>query len=416
MRSTVVFIATYDTKGKESDFIKKKIIENGADCISVDVGVGGLPASEPDITLADLSCGTEYTPDKIRSLPRGEAVIIISNLLESYIIKMFKQNKIDAIIGIGGAGGTQIATQVMRKLPFGLPKIMLTTLASGNTRRYIEDSDIAMMPSISDISGLNCISKVVFERFAAVCAKSAQWYKENYAYHRANLEDKSKLRISQTMYGTTTEGVTKARKILEKAGFETIVFHASGAGGRTMESFIYDGVISGVLDMTIAEIGGYLVGGLHNAGPKRMEAAVAMGIPLVIVPGAADTIVLPPMSELQDKFKEGRILNLHNPTMTTMRTNVEENISIADFLISKLKDAKSPVKIFIPKGGLSSIDKPGKRFYLPEANEALFKTLIEGFKGTTVEVIEDARHIDEDGFGEDAADMLIELMKTKYNL
>jgi uncharacterized protein (UPF0261 family) len=165
--------------------------------------------------------------------------------------------------------------------------------------------------------------------------------------------------------------------------------------------------------MTIAEIGAHLTGGLHDAGPDRMEAAVAMGIPLVLVPGAADTVVLPPMSALPEKFREGRILNIHNPTMTTMRTNVEECVRIAEFLIAKLKKAQSPVKVFIPRGGLSSIDRPGEIFYLPEANEALIETLKAGFKGTSVEVIEDNRHLYDEGFGEDAADLLIHLMKTR---
>jgi uncharacterized protein (UPF0261 family) len=224
------------------------------------------------------------------------------------------------------------------------------------------------------------------------------------------MEDKSVRRVSQTMYGTTTVGVTKARLRLEEHGLETLVFHASGAGGRSMEGFIRNGLVRGVLDMTLAEIGAHLVGGLHDAGPERMGAAVAAKIPQVIVPGAADTIVLPPMSDLPDKFR-GRTLNFHNTTMTTMRTNVEECLGIGRFIVDKLKKAVSPVKILIPKGGLSSIDRPGEIFYLPEANEALFETLKAGLRGhPQVEIIEDGRHLYDDGFGEDAAEMLIAAM------
>jgi uncharacterized protein (UPF0261 family) len=299
----------------------------------------------------------------------------------------------------------------MRGLPFGLPKLMLSTLASGNTRWYLEDSDIALLPSIADVAGLNGVTELVFSRFAAYAAQGALWYRKEIDALRKRLGDKTVKRVSQTMYGTTTEGVTRARKYLEERGFETLVFHASGAGGRSMEGFIRDGIVQGVLDMTLAEIGAHLVGGLHDAGPKRLEAAIEKGIPQVLVPGAADTIVLPPMSALPDKFK-GRTLNLHNPTMTTMRTNVEECKAIGEFIVTKLQKAAVPVKVFIPQGGLSSIDRPGEIFYLPEANEALFSVLKTGLRGNPqVEVIEDKRHLYDEGFGEDAAELLVGLMK-----
>jgi Uncharacterized conserved protein len=414
MKPNVIFIATYDTKGIESDFIKKRVEANGANCITVDVGVGGTPTAVPDVSLTELCKGSEFTVESIHAMPRGDAVAASSNLAQKYVTELFKEGEAAAIIGIGGAGGTQIATQTMRTMPFGLPKLMLSTLASGNTRWYLEDSDITMLPSITDVAGLNDVTEIVFDRFAALSAKAAQWYAENFDAHYKKLMDKTVLRIGQTMYGTTTKGVTNARKALESKGYETLVFHASGAGGRAMENFIRQGFIKGVLDMTIAEIGAYLVGGLHNAGPHRMEAAVEMGIPLVIVPGAADTIVLPPLSDLPDKFRHGRVLNKHNPTMTTMRTNVEENIQIGEFLVSKLKNTKSPVTIFIPKGGLSSIDKPGLIFYMPEASKALFETLKSGLKGTNVTIIEDSRHIDDPNFGDDASAILDEMMKKQY--
>lgn len=414
MQANVIFIATYDTKGVESEYIKQRVEANGANCITVDVGVGGEPTAAPDVSLADLCAGTPHTVEGIRAMPRGEAVALASDLVERYVQKEFLDGKVAAIIGIGGAGGTQIVTQTMRTLPLGLPKLMLSTLASGNTRWYVEDSDISMMPSIADVAGLNCVTRMVFDRFAALAAKSAQWYAGRWTEHSANLMDRSVLRVGQTMYGTTTKGVTFAREALENMGYETIVFHASGAGGRAMESLIRQGVIHGVLDMTLAEVGAHLVGGLHNAGPHRLEAAVAMKIPMVLVPGAADTIVLPPMADLPDKFRHGRVLNYHNPTMTTMRTNVEENIRIGEFIVEKLRNAATPVTVFIPRGGLSSIDRPGEIFYMPEANEALFQTLKNGLAGTAVRVIEDSRHLYDPGFGEDAAALLDEMMKLHY--
>lgn len=414
MKPNIIFIATYDTKGEESEYVKKQIEKNKVNCITIDVGVGREPLFKPDVTLSDLCSNTEYDSNSIRKMPRGNAVEIVSKLGSNYVMSIFKEGNLDAVIGMGGAGGTQIVTEIMRKIPFGVPKLVLSTLASGNTRWYVEDSDIMMIPSITDVAGLNCIIKTGFDRFAALASKSAEWYHEASKDYYLKLKDKSVFRISQTMYGTTTIGVTKAKVKLEELGYEPIIFHASGAGGRAMEKFIYDGIIDGVLDMTIAEVGAHIVGGLHDAGDKRLNAAVDMKIPFVLVPGAADTIVLPPMKDIQDKFKNGRILNYHNPTMTTMRTNVQENIAIGTFIADKLKNAKSEIKVFIPKGGLSSIDKPNAIFYYPEANEALFETLKEGLKNTKVEVIEDKRHIYDDGFGEDAALLLDDMMKKYY--
>ena len=412
MEPIVVFVATYDTKGVESDYIKKRVEAYGASCLTIDVGVGGKPTAVPDVSLADLCLGTQYDVDKIHAMPRGDAVAVSSDLVQKYVKKLFEAGRCAAVIGIGGAGGTQICTQTMRSLPIGLPKLMMSTLAAGNMRWYVEDSDISMFPSITDVAGINCITQMVFDRFAAEAAKAAQWYAERYALHAQRMADTSVPRIGQTMYGTTTKGVTRAREELERRGYETLVFHASGAGGRAMESLVRRGVIHGVLDMTIAEIGAHLVGGLHDAGPGRLDAMVETGVPYVLVPGAADTIVLPPLNDLPDKFRHGRVLNKHNPTMTTMRTNVEENLQIGDFIVRKLKNAKGPVKVFIPRGGLSSIDKPGDVFYMPEANEALFETLKAGFKGTRVEVIEDGRHLYDPGFGEDAAALIDSMMKA----
>jgi uncharacterized protein (UPF0261 family) len=331
-------------------------------------------------------------------------------MTETFVKNLYLEGRMNALIGIGGAGGTQLATHAMRALPFGLPKLMLSTLASGNTRWYLEDSDLSLFPSITDVAGLNGITRPVFSRFAAYAAQGALWHYEAFAGYKKILEDRTIRRVSQTMYGTTTVGVTRARKRLEEKGFETLVFHASGAGGRSMENFIRDGVVQGVLDMTLAEIGAHLAGALHDAGPARLDAAVDKAVPLVLVPGAADTIVLPPLSALPDKFR-GRTLNFHNPTMTTMRTNVEECKAIGEFIVRKLQKAKVPVKVFLPCGGLSSIDKPGEIFYFPQANEALFETLKNGLRGNVnIEIIEDKRHLYDEGFGEDAADLLIGMM------
>lgn len=414
MEARVVFVATYDTKGDESDYIKRHIEANGASCLAIDVGVGSTPAARPDVSLAELCEGTEHTVDQIRIKPRGDAVGIVSELAEKYVQRLFADGEMAAIIGIGGAGGTQIVTQAMRSLPFGLPKLMLSTLASGNVKWYIQDSDISMMPSIADVSGLNCVTEPVFDRFASMAAGAAKWYANNWSEFKRKQSDRSVLRVSMTMYGTTTKGVTEAREELERRKYEPIVFHASGAGGRAMENFINQGIIHGVLDMTVAEVGAHLVGGLHDAGPNRLDAAINKRIPFVLVPGAADTVVLPPINEVPQKFKQGRVLNKHNPTMTTMRTNIEENIQIADFIADKLSRAESPVTILLPLGGLSSIDRPGQIFYMPEANAALFSRLKERLANKST-ILEDPRHLYDPGFGLRAAQTLDEMMARHYS-
>ncbi len=413
MIPTVALIATYDTKGLEADFIKEAIENRGVKCLSIDIGVGGKPHGSPDISLKEV-CECAKIDVDLKTLPRGEAIEKASKALLIYISKLIDENAISCVAGMGGAGGTQIASHTMRQLKFGFPKFILTTLASGNTCWYLGASDIILFPSIVDVAGINRISRVSYERFASLLAESAEWYTGTANQINQLIYNPEKLLISQTMYGTTTKGVTRARNLLEESGFETVVFHASGAGGMAMENFIKDGVIKGVLDMTLAEIGAYIVGGLHTAGPHRLEAAAKMGIPQVIVPGAADTIVLPPLEKIPEKFKN-RTLNIHNPTMTTMRTNIDENIKIANMIADKLMQAWGPIKLILPLKGLSSIDRPKAKFYYPEANQALFKTLKELLQGK-IEIIEREQHIDDREFAFFVAEELIKLMKQYYNL
>jgi uncharacterized protein (UPF0261 family) len=285
-------------------------------------------------------------------------------------------------------------------LPYGVPKLLVSTLASGNTRWHVGISDIVMMPSIVDVAELNPLLEMVLNNAANAIAGMVRGYRPYAA--------SGKRVVSLTMYGTTTPGVSRARQEVAEAGFETWVFHASGVGGRTMERLMGDGLIHGVLDMTLAEIGAHLVGGLHDAGPDRLEAAGRLGLPQVIVPGAADTIVLPPKDQVPDKFRN-RTLNFHNPTMTTMRTTIEENVAIGVFMAEKLNRASGPVVVLLPKGGLSSIDRPGQIFYCPEANAALFATLRERL-APQVKLIEDEHHIDDPDFAIRAGREMVALL------
>jgi len=304
------------------------------------------------------------------------------------------------VIGLGGSGGTTICAAAMRGLPYGIPKLLVSTLASGNTRWHIDISDMLMMPSILDIGGLNPMLQMVLKNAAGAIAGMVQRH-EPY-------EPSGKPVVTFTMYGTTTPGVSATRKAVEHAGYETWVFHASGVGGRTMERMVSLGYVRGVIDMTLAEIGAHLVGGLHDAGPKRLEAAGAAGIPQLIIPGAVDTIVLPPRDQVPEKFN-GRILNYHNPTMTTMRTEPAENTAIGEFLARKLNVSKGEVKLLFPCGGLSSIDRPGNIFYYPEANQALFDALKKNLN-SKIELLVDEHHLDDPQFAQRAADIFLSMM------
>jgi len=397
---TVIVIGTMDTKGAELAYLAEQVTLAGCRAFLMDVGASKPSRITADIPVEEVVSVINTDIASIRSLPRGEAVAKIGEAAAIYLKQLVLQDKAHGVIGVGGSGGTAVCCTAMRSLPYGIPKFMVSTLASGNTRWHIDISDIVMIPSLLDIGGLNPMLKMVLRNAAyglAGMVKAQDGYRPS-----------GKKVISLTMYGTTTPGVSKTREIVEEAGFETWVFHASGIGGRTMENLMSMGRINAVMDMTLAEIGAHIVGGLHDAGPDRLRMACELGLPQVIVPGAADTIVLPPIDQIPDQFRN-RTLNYHNPTMTTMRTTPEENIKIADFIANKLNQAKGPVCVVLPLGGVSTIDRPGRIFFDPAANDALFSTLKKRLS-SSIEIIEDMHHIDDPEFAVKAAGVMIRMM------
>jgi uncharacterized protein (UPF0261 family) len=392
-----------DTKGPELTYLAERVRAAGCRALLVDVGVNGPAACEPDIPASVVADAGGDSIDALRRLPRGLAVEKMSAAAGVYLSGLVESGAAHGVIGVGGSGGTTICAAAMRALPYGIPKVLVSTLASGNTRWHVDISDIVMIPSLLDISGLNPMLKMVLNN-AAHATVGMTCGSQSYSASGCPV-------ISLTMYGTTTPGVSRARQELERAGFETWVFHASGVGGRTMERMMDLGYIDGVLDMTLAEVGAHLVGGLHDAGPDRLATAGRLSIPQVIVPGAADTIVLPPRDQVPEKFAN-RTLSFHNPTMTTMRTSVDECAEIARFIATKLNQALGPVTVVLPRGGLSSIDRPGKLFYHPEANGALFDTLKAALH-PSIPVIEDEHHIDDPEFAVRVAHLMIDSWKNQ---
>jgi len=397
---TVIVIGTLDTKGPELAYLQDQVIASGCQALLMDVGVHNQSETAADINAGEVARTIGEDIEVLRALPRGEAVERISNAAAVHLLQLVAEDKAHGVIGLGGSGGTTICAAAMRGLPYGIPKLLVSTLASGNTRWHIDISDMLMMPSILDIGGLNPMLQMVLKNAAGAIAGMVQRH-EPY-------EPSGKPVVTFTMYGTTTPGVSATRKAVEHAGYETWVFHASGVGGRTMERMVSLGYVRGVIDMTLAEIGAHLVGGLHDAGPKRLEAAGAAGIPQLIIPGAVDTIVLPPRDQVPEKFN-GRILNYHNPTMTTMRTEPAENTAIGEFLARKLNVSKGEVKLLFPCGGLSSIDRPGNIFYYPEANQALFDALKKNLN-SKIELLVDEHHLDDPQFAQRAADIFLSMM------
>jgi uncharacterized protein (UPF0261 family) len=401
---TVVVMGTLDTKGHELAYLVERVKVAGCRALLMDVGAHGRSPVHADISAEKLASAAGEDITYIRRLPRGEAVQKICKAASTYLKNLVESGEVQGAIGVGGSGGTTICAAAMRELPYGIPKVIVSTLASGNTRWHVDISDIILIPSLLDVGGLNPMIQMVMNNAAQAIVGMV---KGHLPYQASG-----KKVISVTMYGTTTPGVSRAREVVEQAGYEGWVFHASGIGGRTMEKLMSMGRIQGVMDMTLAEIGAHLVGGLHDAGPHRLEEAGRLGLPQVIVPGAADTIVLPPRDQVPEKFKNRR-LNFHNPTMTTMRTTAEENVAIAQFIAGKLNLAKGPVCVVLPLGGVSSIDRPGMIFHDPEANEALFSTLKRKLD-RKIEIIEDEHHLDDVEFAMRVGRTMIRLMKQKH--
>ncbi|MGD2127029.1 MAG: Tm-1-like ATP-binding domain-containing protein [Desulfobacteraceae bacterium] len=399
----VVVMGTLDTKGAELAYLAQQVSLAGCRAFLMDVGVYGESDIKADISVAQVAAVIGEDIVSIRALPRGEAVEKISLAAATCLSQIIESGDAHGVIGVGGSGGTTICCAAMRALPYGMPKFMVSTLASGNTRWHVDISDIIMIPSLLDIGGLNPMLEMVLRNAAYGIAGMVQ----GHGPYRAS----GKKVVSITMYGTTTPGVSRARQEVEKAGFEAWVFHASGVGGRTMEKLMSVGRIHAVMDMTLAEVGAHLLGGLHDAGANRLAMAGQLGLPQVIVPGAADTIVLPPRDQVPDRFRN-RTLSFHNPTMTTMRTTPEENAKIAQFISDKLNRAKGPVCVMLPLGGLSTIDRPGEIFYDPEANAALFNTL-KSTLSSNIQIIEDEHHLDDTEFAIRVGQMMAKLLSEE---
>ncbi|GCE30852.1 hypothetical protein KDA_63360 [Dictyobacter alpinus] len=369
--ATVILIGTLDTKGMEYDYLRQRILQAGCDVILIDAGVKGQPQVKPDIPHEQVAQAAGVDVAQLAAAgDRGAAVEAMARGATKVVLDLFQQGRVHGIFGLGGSGGSTMVTQVMRALPIGVPKLVVSTMVAGDTRPYVGAVDITMMYSVVDIAGINRISEHILSNAAAGIAGMAQ------AYEAFSSQTSGKPLIGATMFGVTTPCVTEARKYLEERGYEVLVFHATGTGGQSMETLVKDGFLAGVLDATTTELADELVGGILSAGPGRLEAAGAQGIPQIISLGALDMVNFGPMDTVPDKFSQ-RKLYKHNEAVTLMRTTEEENAELGRVIARKLNQAKGPVVVFIPLRGFSMIDVEGAPFYDPKADQALITNLKE---------------------------------------
>lgn len=402
---TIAIAGTFDTKGAEYFYVKQLVEQWGLHALMIHTGVFE-PTFEPDITNEQIANAAGYHIEEIvEKKDRALAMEVLSKGMEQLIPQLYKEGKFDGILSFGGSGGTALVTAAMRALPIGVPKLMVSTMASGDVARYVGTSDIIMMPSIVDVAGLNKISKTVFKN--AVLAMAGM---VGTADRLQADEEEEKPLVAATMFGVTTPCVTYAKQYLEEKGYEVLVFHATGTGGKTMESLISAGFFKGVLDLTTTEWCDELVGGILAAGPNRCEAAAKQKIPQVMSVGAVDMVNFGPMNEVPKQFAN-RNLYKHNPMVTLMRTTEEENVAIAEKLAQKLNMATKDTILMLPLGGVSAIDAKEQPFYGPKEDEALFQTLRAKVNTDVVEIIEMDNNINDPVFGQTAAQKLIELME-----
>lgn len=404
---SIYLLATLDTKGTEAEFVRASLRSWGHDVRLVDVGCLNPATVEPDVSRHEFYQAGGFDCDALSTAgDRGRAIEAAAAAARQFARHEHDAGRLSAIISLGGSAGTTIGTAAMRSLPLGLPKVMVSTLASGNVRPYVADKDIVMVNSIVDLAGLNRISRRVLHQAAAALSGMLT---ASVSFDRSAHQTGGDMRplIAATMFGVTTPCVEAARSVLEEAGYEVLVFHATGNGGQAMESLISDGVFAGILDITTTELADELVGGVLSAGPERLTAAGRCGVPQVVSVGALDMVNFGPRDTVPAAF-QNRQFYQHNPTVTLMRTTVEENRELARQIAQKLSTAQGPAVIYLPQQGVSAIDAPGQPFDNPAARQALFDSLQQ--QGPQLEQVVLDLHINDPEFAERMARHLLQLL------
>jgi len=405
----VLLIGTLDTKGVEFAFVRDRLLQAGVACLVLDAGVLQPPLFTPDVPREQVYAAAGTTLDLVRAAgDRGQAVAAAAKGAAAIAQRLHAEGRLEGVLGLGGSAGTTIATSAMRALPFGLPKIMVSTLASGQVRPYVGVRDVCMFHSVVDLSGLNRISRTVLANAAGAMIGMLQS-----SHRHQTVVTADRPLVTATMFGVTTPCVEAGRALVEEAGYEVLVFHATGTGGQTMEAFVRDGLIAGVLDVTTTELADELVGGILSAGPDRLTAAALRGVPQVIAPGALDMVNFGPPETVPDRFRDRRFYP-HNPTVTLMRTTPEENDHLGKEIAHKASAARGPTEVYVPLGGVSALDREGQPFWHPEADRALFDSL-RLWMSPHVRLIELDLHINDPAFSRAMAEGLLKMLRKGKN-
>jgi len=401
---TIVVLATLDTKGKEADYLRTQIEKMGDKAFIIDVGVVGIPAISPDITREEVAEAGGMPLAKILENPSREvAAPIMAEGAEKLVTKLAAEDKVHGIVAMGGTQGTTLATKVMRALPYGFPKVMVSTMASGNVAPWVDIKDITMMFSVTDILGLNPVSRRILANAAGAVSGMANV--------GVRLERGEKPLVAVTTVGITTQGAMKAIEVLEAAGYETIVFHAIGPGGRAMEQMMREGIIGAVLDYSTIEVSNEMYHALLAGGQERLTTAGKLGLPQVVCPGALEVLVFNEPETIPEMYR-GRTLIRHSPQITDLRLNKKEMVEVGREIAKRLQFTKDEAVFMIPTAGYDSYATEGKGFYDPEADAAFVTELIANLPGN-FRVIERNTHIEDPVFATEAAELLIALIEKR---
>ncbi|MCK0145423.1 Tm-1-like ATP-binding domain-containing protein [Arenibacter sp. F26102] len=401
---SIVMVGCLDTKGEDFGYLYACLVRQGASVITINTGVMGSTDLFPvhfEAEKVALRGGVSLT--SLREInDRGRAIEVMGNGAAGIITDLFFQNKVKAIIGMGGGGGTFIALKAMQTLPFGIPKLCISTLATKDLSAYIGSKDITLMPSIVDIAGLNSISKVIMRQGAAAIVGMMQASVSN--------NERQGRTIAISVFGNTSLCADKCSELLKYKEYEVLAFHSVGVGGKTMEGLTLDGYFDAILDITTTELADELCGGICSAGPDRMTAASKMGLPQVIVPGCLDMVNFGPLDTVPEKYKDRQLFSWA-PDVTLMRTNEEENRILGKTMAEKLNKSMAPVTVLLPMGGLSKIGGIGEVFHNPKIDRALFQSLNK-YLNENIKIIEVDSNINTEDFAEQAVKCLLEIIKN----
>lgn len=399
----ILLIGALDTKGTEYRYVADKLRDRGLDVLVADIGVMGEPQGlQPDISAASIASDAGSSLDQLRaSGDRGAAMTAMAEGAARAVQSLYEQGRISGVLGMGGTGGTSVISAAMRALPIGFPKVLVSTAAAGDTRPIVGTRDIVLIPSVVDVAGVNRISRLVFAEAAAAMTGLVT------ADEEAEGDDKPIVAIS--MFGNTTPCAEACRSVLEDHGYEVLVFHSTGTGGRVMEDLVREGLVAGVLDITTTEWADELCGGVFNAGPERLDAPGAVGIPHLVVPGCLDMVNFGPRESVPERYSD-RQFHIWNPTVTLMRTNVDENRELGGIIANKLNRSTGPTAVLVPLGGVSMLDSEGGEFWSSEADSALFEAL-QSSLSDEVHFEEVNANINDPAFSDRAAAAFLEMME-----